>query len=150
MTKVVVHFSVNFILETISLLFILLAFVFLDESGVLFFWNTPIINLVLINNFSMTELLKIKECSSIPLSYLLNSVHFSHWLQILSVPGGLQQAFYSSGCCQVVFWGGRLEWLFICNVCNKVLAAQKFVSDFVGRWLVTDSAVTSYSKPCCK
>lgn len=95
-------------------------------------WKT-ISNSVLINIFFMTELPRIKECSPIPPSYLLNSVHLTPGSKSVS-------SVWATTSCQVVFcW---LEQLFICNMCIKVLAAHR---NLVGWWLVTDSAVISYS-----
>lgn len=75
MTKVFVHLSVNLILETIALLLIWMAFSFLMNLEFCL-WKT-ISDSVLINIFFMTELQRIKECSPIPLSYLLNSVYLT-------------------------------------------------------------------------
>lgn len=74
---VFVHFSVKLILETFALLLILWV-LFSCAIWTFVFWNPFIFNWVSIYDFfDVTEVLRIKECSPIPLSYLLNSIHLS-------------------------------------------------------------------------
>lgn len=76
MTKVCVHIFVNLILETIAHLFIWLAFSFW------WIWSSV-----------FGKLLRIKECSPIPLSFFAELCSFNLWLQICQLCMGYNKHF---------------------------------------------------------
>lgn len=71
-------FSVNLILETFAVLFILLALFSCWIWTFVFVFYPFILNWVSIYDFNdVTEVLRTKECSPIPPSYLLNAIHLT-------------------------------------------------------------------------